>query len=108
MFFPLKLTLSIFLSCILSIEFLIKLKKTLLNCSLSELKITLLVLMLSFILQSCSSFKAKRDSAEESDELAMEITDQWVAKDTEIVIGKILAQMKKHKGFKKPMGSKIH
>lgn len=67
-------------------------------------KITLLILMLSFVLQSCSSFKAKRVSAEESDELAMEITDKWVAKDTEIVMEKILLQMNKHKGFKRYLG----
>lgn len=64
-------------------------------------KVTLLVLMLSFVLTGCSSFKAKRVSAEESDELAMEITDKWVAKDTEISIQNVLKQIKKHKGFQK-------
>lgn len=64
-------------------------------------KVTLLVLMLSFVLTSCSSFKAKRVSAEESDELAMEITDKWVAKDTEISIKNVLKQIDKHKGFRK-------
>lgn len=64
-------------------------------------KITLLVLALSFVLSGCSSFKAKRVSADESDELAMEITDKWVAKDTEIAIKDVLKQIDKHKGFKK-------
>ena len=64
-------------------------------------KVTLLVLMLSFVLTGCSSFKAKRVSAEESDELAMEITDKWVAKDTEISIKNVLKQIDKHKGFRK-------
>ena len=64
-------------------------------------KITLLVLALSFVLSGCSSFKAKRVSADESDELAMEITDKWVAKDTEIAIKDVLKQIDMHKGFKK-------
>jgi PBP1b-binding outer membrane lipoprotein LpoB len=64
-------------------------------------KITLLVLALIFVLSGCSSFKAKRVSADESDELAMEITDKWVAKDTEIAIKDVLKQIDKHKGFKK-------
>lgn len=63
-------------------------------------KITLL-LMLSFVFAGCSSFKAKRVSADESDELAMEITDKWVARDTEIAIKKTLEQIQKHKGFKR-------
>lgn len=60
-----------------------------------------LVLVLSFILSGCSSFKAKRVSSEESDELAMEITDKWVAKDTEIVIKDVLKQITAHKGYQK-------
>lgn len=64
-------------------------------------KITLLVLIMSFVLSGCSSFKAKRVSADESDELAMEITDKWVARDTEIAIKDVLKQIDKHKGFRK-------
>lgn len=64
-------------------------------------KITFLVLVLSFILSGCSSFKAKRVSGDESDELAMEITDKWVARDTEIAIRDVLKQIDKHKGYKK-------
>jgi penicillin-binding protein activator len=52
-------------------------------------------------LQSCGSFKAKRVSADEADELAMEITDKWVDRDTEIVIKKTLKQIAKHRGFNK-------
>ena len=48
---------------------------------------------------SCTSFRAERVSAERSDELALEITDQWVAKDTEISVGEILNQIQKHRGF---------
>ena len=64
-------------------------------------KITFIVLMLSFMASSCSSFKAKRVSAEESDELAMEITDKWVMRDTEISVKAILKQIQKHKGFQR-------
>ncbi len=48
---------------------------------------------------SCTSFRAERVSVERSDELALEITDQWVAKDTEISVGEILNQIQKHRGF---------
>ena len=48
---------------------------------------------------SCTSFRAERVSAERSDELALEITDQWVAKDTKISVGEILNQIQKHRGF---------
>lgn len=65
------------------------------------IKITFLVLALSFVLSGCSSFKAKRVSGDESDELAMEITDKWVARDTEIAIRDVLKQIAKHKGYKK-------
>jgi penicillin-binding protein activator len=64
-------------------------------------KIIVLVLSISFLASSCSSFKAKRVSAEESDKLAMDITDKWVAKDTEMVVKDILKQIEQHKGFKK-------
>jgi hypothetical protein len=57
--------------------------------------------LLSVIASSCSSFKAKRVSADESDEAAMEITDKWVMRDTEITVKKILKQIRKHRGFQK-------
>lgn len=50
---------------------------------------------------SCTTFKAERVSAERSDELAMGITDQWVAKDTEMTVQETLAQIKKHKGYQR-------
>ncbi len=61
----------------------------------------LLVLSMTMLLTSCGSFKAKRVSADESDELAMEITDKWVARDTEISVSKILKQIQKHRGFQR-------
>lgn len=60
----------------------------------------LFLLIFSCVLAtSCTSFRAERVSAERSDELALEITDQWVAKDTEISVGEILNQIQKHRGF---------
>lgn len=64
----------------------------------------LLLIVGALGLQSCGSFKAKRVSADESDEIAMEITDKWVGRDTEITVKKILKQIEKHRGFQKYMG----
>ncbi len=61
--------------------------------------------ILAIGLTGCGSFKAKRVSAEESDEKALEITDQWVSKDTDLAIADVLAQMQKHRGFKEYMRS---
>ena len=61
------------------------------------------LLTLTMALQSCTSFKAKRVDSAESDKLAMEITDKWVNKDTEIAISQVLEQIKTHKGFKRYM-----
>ncbi len=69
-------------------------------------KSLVLSLLLSFLLTSCGGFKAKRVDANESDELAMEITDKWVARDTEIVVKDILKQIQKHKGFQRYLGKK--
>lgn len=63
----------------------------------------LLVLALSFAVVSCGGFKAQRVSSDESDEKAMEITDKWVAKDTEISVKKTLDQISAHKGFQRYM-----
>jgi penicillin-binding protein activator len=60
-----------------------------------------LLISASMLLQGCGGFKAKRVSADESDEAAMEITDKWVARDTEISVKKILEQIQKHRGFKR-------
>lgn len=63
-------------------------------------KWTLLVLPLALLINSCGSFKAKRVDANESDERAMGITDNWVSKDTEIAIQKVLKRIGTHRGFK--------
>ncbi len=65
------------------------------------MKNILLLFVLSTVLVSCGSFKAKRVNAQEADELAMEITDKWVSKDTEIVVQQIIKKMHKHRGFKR-------
>jgi predicted restriction endonuclease len=65
------------------------------------LRMLLLVSCLSILATSCGSFKAKRVSADEGDELAMGITDKWVDKDTELVVADILKQIENHKGFQK-------
>ena len=41
------------------------------------------LVLLSLTATSCGGFKAKRVDANESDEMAMEITDKWVNRDTE-------------------------
>lgn len=58
--------------------------------------------MLSLLfVTSCGSFQAKRVDSAESDERAMEITDQWVQGDTERVVQEILENISKHNGFKR-------
>lgn len=63
----------------------------------------LLLLALSFTVASCGGFKAQRVSSDESDEKAMEITDKWVARDTEVSVKKTLEQIAAHKGFQRYM-----
>ncbi len=58
-------------------------------------------LLIFSTLLSCGGFKAKRVGGDESDEQAMEITDKWVARDTELSVAQILDKMKEHKGFKR-------
>lgn len=61
------------------------------------------ILPLVFLLASCSSFKAERVGAEKADEKGLKITDNWMSKDTETAIMKVLKQMETHRGFKKYM-----
>jgi len=62
------------------------------------------LLLVATTLASCGSFKAKRVSSDESDEKALEITDKWVARDTENAVRDTLKKMQSHKGFKRYMG----
>ena len=58
------------------------------------------IMMVGLVVSSCS-FQAKRVDARESDERALEITDKWVQRDTEKVVGDILEGMKNHGGFRR-------
>ena len=68
---------------------------------MDRLKVNLSLVALLVLVSACGSFKAKRVDSKESDEKALEITDKWVAKDTENVVAAVLKQMEKHKGFKR-------
>jgi hypothetical protein len=61
------------------------------------------ILVLLVALTSCGGFKAKRVDDAESDDKALEITDEWISKDTEKVVVDVIAQMQKHRGFKRYM-----
>lgn len=63
----------------------------------------LILLMFSFSIVSCSSFKAERVDADTSDERAMTITDNWVIRDTEKVIEDIVVAIDNHRGFRRYM-----
>ena len=67
------------------------------------MKLMMMLLILSLV--GCSSFKAKRVGAKESDEKAMEITDNWVSEDTRLAVKDILNQMYNHKGLKRYMAN---
>lgn len=62
-------------------------------------------ILLSIILSSCS-FRAKRDSRQESDDLSMKITDKWVAEDTRLTVNEIIQQLKNHKGWQRYVATK--
>lgn len=51
------------------------------------------------LLSGCGSFQAKRVDAQESDEQGLKITDNWVAKDTELVVDDLVKQLEGHVGF---------
>lgn len=71
---------------------------------METMKKLILLAIFSGSLVGCSSFKAQRVDAAKSDEKAMEITDKWVAGDTDRVIKEIVQQIQEHKGFRKFMG----
>jgi uncharacterized protein (TIGR02722 family) len=64
-------------------------------------KSCLAVLMAAvFFLSACApAIKTQRVSLDQSDELAMSITDKWVAKDTELAVKDIIRQIENHPGF---------
>jgi len=62
------------------------------------MKKILILLMLS-LMSSCSSFKAERVDDTKSDEKGMEITDNWLQKDTQTAVAQTIAQIKSHPGY---------
>ncbi|MDR2077898.1 MAG: penicillin-binding protein activator LpoB [Rickettsiales bacterium] len=63
-------------------------------------KLTIYILFLAGLV-GCHSLETKRVSINESDDLASNITDEWVMKDTELSVIDILSQIRRHKGFQK-------
>lgn len=66
---------------------------------LRKLLSLIMLIGLSLGLASCGSFKAKRVTGDESDETALEITDKWMVRDSEIAVDQIIQQIEAHKGF---------
>lgn len=58
-------------------------------------------LSIVLLLVGCSRFQAKRVDGNESDERALEITDEWVQRDTERVVAEIVEKLHKHKGVQR-------
>lgn len=69
------------------------------------MKFLVSLLALSMLATSCGGFQAKRVDAKESDEKALQITDNWVSADTSQVIAEILKQMKNHPGYRRMKAS---
>lgn len=66
---------------------------------MKKMQWVLALLLASSLLTSCGGFKSKRVSGNEGDELAQEITDKWIIKDTEIAVKDILKQIDAHPSF---------
>jgi uncharacterized protein (TIGR02722 family) len=64
----------------------------------------------ALVLTGCATktFQAQRVDAETADKSALEITDTWVMKDTEIAVADIIKQMNNHPGFIEWKGSHSH
>jgi len=52
------------------------------------------------LMSSCASFKAERVSAQDSDKKALDITDQWLSKDTEDAVSETMKLLEDNKGLK--------
>jgi len=64
-------------------------------------KLMMMSLCLTMLATSCGGFQAKRVNAEEGDTLAMEITDKWLDKDTELAVEDLIKKIEAHKGFQR-------
>ena len=67
--------------------------------SLSFKKTFIILTVLLSVISCAPSIKTERISLEESDELAMKITDEWLMTDTENAVKAILKQIEEHKGY---------
>ncbi len=59
----------------------------------------LFILTSLLLVNSCGSFQAKRVDAAESDEKALKITDNWMSKDTTMVVEELLNQIKTNPAY---------
>ena len=64
-------------------------------------KIFTLFLLIIFNISCAPTIKTERISLEESDELASNITDEWVMTDTEIAVKETIKQINNNKSFQK-------
>jgi PBP1b-binding outer membrane lipoprotein LpoB len=64
-------------------------------------KYILLVLISIFVVACAPKMKSRRVSLDRADELASQITDEWVAKDTELAVKDLLKQIENHRGFQR-------
>ncbi|MDR1425747.1 MAG: penicillin-binding protein activator LpoB [Rickettsiales bacterium] len=65
-------------------------------------KIEVVYALVFSLLVSCGpTIKTERVSLDKSDSLASDITDKWVARDTELAISDVLKQLKNHGGFQR-------
>ena len=68
------------------------------------MKAWLFVLLFS----SCAGFQAQRVDKDISDEKALEITDEWLQKDTEQVVDDLMKKMDRHKGLSRFLQRRGH
>ncbi len=66
---------------------------------MKKMNLLIVTLIVMGLATSCGGFKSKRVSGNEGDELAQEITDKWIIKDTEIAVKEILKQIDAHPSF---------
>lgn len=61
---------------------------------MKTLKLLVTLLIVSMVATSCGGFKSKRVGGDEGDELASNITDKWLIKDTEMAVKDIKTKSK--------------
>lgn len=59
----------------------------------------ILIASLSMLFTSCGGFQAKRVDDNQSDEIAMGITDEWLSRDTEQIVEKTIKEIKESETF---------